>query len=67
MWLAINDLYTGIKAQVYILDQFLDHLMYLREKDEEEYLPHSCTKSTLTLCRIIYPIITMQFLSEACS
>ena len=28
MWLAINDLYTGIKAQVYILDQFSDHLSF---------------------------------------
>ena len=66
MWLAIKDLYAG-GHKSYILDHFLDHLMYLREQGKEEHLLHSCIKSTLTVYCMFYPITTMQFLSEACS
>ena len=67
MWLAIKDLYTGLKHKSYILDLFLDHLMFLREPGRDEYLLHSCIKFTLTVCCMFYPITTMQFVSEACS
>ena len=56
MWPAIKDLYTGVKHKSYILDHFLYHLIYFREKGREEYLLHSCIESTLTVCCMFYTI-----------
>ena len=47
MWLAIRGLYTGIKAQYFTQVHCPENLMFYRVLGRVEFLPHSCTKSTL--------------------
>ena len=61
MWLAIKDLYTDVKAQVCILERFLENLTFHRAQVKVEFLRRSCTKFTsIAFCKS-YLTIAMQF------
>ena len=66
MWLAIKDLYTGVKAQVLYSGSLSRSFDESQETGQGRILATFMYKDINSLLHV-YPITTVQFVSEACS